>query len=249
MNASVTLRGGPRWPLVLAASSALAVFAGQPPAASDPIVELPPMIVMEPSTAPPWLYVAAGDTEFLSRCSSSATRTFVTTQLEIHRLLRAWVPAEFLATHAVPNVSVLVPLSSMPARDDAVFREMLGPERALSSNRYEFLPNQRLDDRDMMAVFTFLDEGSFEARRMIVATDYVHALLSRRTPMLPQWLIEGVVGLYVQSKARDDWITLDPVRWISRDDTSGLQRDPEARRVLLSCDDLFAPDADRKSVV
>ncbi len=241
------------------ATTAAAMLAAQPTApALGPVVELPPMIVAESAKSSPWLYVAAGDTEFLSRCSPAMTKAFVSAQLEIHRRLRAIVPPDFLASYAIPIVSVLVPLESAPAKDDAVFRDMLkleqdSPPRAAAASgntrpppvegRIQFLPNQRLDDRDMMAVFTFLNESDFDPRRLIVAPEYVHALLTRRTPMLPQWLIEGVTGLYREVRLRGDPITLPPVRWISPTDTAGLQNDAESRRVLLPCDELFAPDA------
>ena len=44
-----------------------------PPAASGPAVELPPMMVEESISSVPWLYVNAGGIEFLSRCSASTT--------------------------------------------------------------------------------------------------------------------------------------------------------------------------------
>src|SRR5687767_9103918 len=64
-------------------------------------IELPPMIISETSKAPPWLYVAAGDTEYLSRCSAATTRDFVTAQLEVRRMLQVFVPADILASSAV----------------------------------------------------------------------------------------------------------------------------------------------------
>eukprot|EP01036_Dinobryon_divergens_P032662 gene32662-42302_t len=246
--------------LALCVLGTLALRAATAPApgpVSSPIVELPPMIIAESSKAPPWLYAAAGDTEYLSRCSERTTRAFIAAQLEIHRTLRDLVPAEFLATYTVPTASILVPLSSMPTADDAVFRDILRTEeetvrRASGAtpgeapaprSRFAFLPNQRLDDRDMRAVFTFLDESSFDPQRLVVAEDYVHAMLTRCTPMLPQWLIEGLTGLYAQTAMRADPPTIHPVAWVTLAETRQLRADPEGRRVLLPLRDLFAPDA------
>lgn len=226
-----------------AAVTALALSAATPPAspAAAPAVLLPPMLVEETSKAPPWLYAAAGDTEFLSRCSPAATRAFITAQLDRHRALRGFVPAEFLATNAVPLVSLLAPLASMPAHDDALFRDLL--QTAARGDTLAFLPNQRLDDRDMMAAFTFLNENAFDAERLIVSVEFLRAQLNRRTPQLPAWFIEGVVGLYQQADASSDLIVLHRFVWISPAETAALQRDPEARRPVLPANELFAPDA------
>src|SRR5438067_2045186 len=64
-------------------------------------VELPPMIVAESAKAPPWLYARVGDTEYLSRCSVSTTKAYITAQLEIRQMLRVFMPADFFATSAV----------------------------------------------------------------------------------------------------------------------------------------------------
>ncbi|MBC7369604.1 MAG: hypothetical protein H7343_22780 [Undibacterium sp.] len=211
------------------------------PAASGPVVALPPMIVAEPFKAQPWLYVAAGDTEFLSRCSKSITRDFVTTQLEIHRALRGFVPPEFLAT-SVPLIVLVLPMSSMPGPDDAVLRNLRQGRLAESANVH-FLPNQRLEDHDMTAVFNFLDESNFSGERLIVAEDFFEALLLRRTPMLPAWLIEGLVRIYDHAYKHAVPMVLPPLIWLSFDESMGLQRDPEGRRPLLPGNELFAPDA------
>jgi hypothetical protein len=247
--------------LLVAATSAVRLFgaAAPPPVpSSEPVIELPPMIITESSKAPPWLYTVAGNTEYLSRCSAATTRAFIAAQLEIHQLLRVFVPPEFLASRVVPTVSILAPLDLKTASDDAVMREMMRIEEESvrsaaqkarregqlpGATRLEFLPNQRIDDRDMSAVFTYLDERTFDGERLIVADEFVLSLLVRRTPMLPQWFIEGVTTLYRQASFRRDPITLSRFTWISRDETIALQRDPEARRVLLPGNELFAPDA------
>lgn len=247
--------------LILASFAVSAATSGQPtPDRADlgPIVELPPMIVAEPTQAQPWLYAAAGDTEFLSRCSERATLAFIAAQIESHRALRELVPPEFFPTLAVPTVSILVPVGSMPTATDPIFRGMLDAQRdferraaghppgsgsAARTKSIRFLPNQRLDDSDMIAAFTFLDEADFDGRRLVVTEEFLRALLARRTPMLPQWMIEGLTGLYAVTKPRSTPPELSPLAWISPDDTAALQRNPTARRVLLPARELFSPDA------
>ena len=220
-------------------------------------VELPPMIVAESAKAPPWLYAKVGDTEYLSRCSASVTRAYITSQLEIRRVLRVFMPADFLATNAIPNVSIVAPLELRPG-DDVANREMMRMEKQTIERGNEedrrqgrvpalrpvrFLPNLRLDDRDMLAVFTYLDERDFHRQKLIAAPDFVWARLVARTPMLPLWLIEGLSSLYQQASFRDDPITMFAARWVSSEDTAGLRRDAESRRVLLPAGELFNADA------
>ncbi len=78
---------------------------------------------------------------------------------------------------------------------------------------------------------------------MIAAPEYVYARLVGRTPMLPPWLIEGVVGLYQQAGFGPNPISLAEARWISPEEAAGLRRDPESRRVMVPVGDLFAVDA------
>lgn len=217
-------------------------------------IELPPMIISESSKAAPWLYVAVDDTEYLSRCSAPTTRAYVTAQLEIRRILQVFVPADFFGTSLVRSVSLLAPLETGSGTDDAVSREMQRTaqqsmqatndenrraRRLPSPGQFRFLPNLRLDDRDMLAVFSYLSERDFRGENMIAADDYVYARLVARTPTLPRWLIEGITRLYPQTTTRVDPITMRPVRWLSPEDTAGLQRDPESRRVMIPASELF----------
>jgi hypothetical protein len=222
-------------------------------------IELPPMIISETSKAPPWLYVSVGDTEYLSRCTTATTHAFVTSQLEIQRMLQVFVPADLLATSAVSSVSIVVPFDPATASGDAVSREMLRQEKqsAQAANkqnpgkrkgqpmpeRFRFLPNLRLDDRDMRAVFTYINERDFRRENLVAAPEFVHARLVARTPNLPAWLVEGISRLYPEGSFRIDPITLRPVQWLSAADTAGLVRDPESRRVMIPVSELFVADA------
>lgn len=220
-------------------------------------IELPPMIVSG-GKALPWLYVAVGDAEYLSRCSVATTTAFVTGQLEIERMLRVFVPADLLPTNAIPTVSILSPLEPGRTSDEVMSREFQQME--LKSRRetstalvrqqklptpapVRFLPNLRLDDRDMRVVFTHLNEKQFRGNELIAAPEYVNARLLARTPTLPAWLIAGISRLYLQSSFRVNPITLLATPWITTSDTAGLIRDPESRRVMIPVSELFAADA------
>jgi hypothetical protein len=241
----------PTAPIVLPAAPLSAVER-------ETAIELPPMIIAESSKAPPWLYARVGETEYLSRCTAATTRAYITSQMEISRMLRVFMPADFFSPTAVPIVSILAPLDSRQDSDDVAAREMQRmQQKALerlheegrrelkvpNAGRLRFLPNLRLDDRDMLAVFTYLNEKDFRRERIIAAPDYLYARLVARTPTLPPWLIEGLVGLYQQSLFTEQPITMDAAQWVSPADTAGLRRDAESRRVMLPAGDLFAARA------
>jgi hypothetical protein len=233
--------------------------AATPPVTEGPTIELPPMIVAESAKLPPWLYVAAGGTEYLSRCSVATTREFVQSQLEAQRLLRILAPDKFFARMDASVVSVLVPLDQKRASDDAVREEVIRLDREARRREVEkdrekraipteslrvfFAPNMRLDDRDMSAVFTYVDERSFEGDQLISADDYVQHLFLRRTPMLPPWMIEGFVSVYRESQIRQRPIAVPRITWLSPDETAALRRDRETPRTLLTGEELFSPTA------
>ncbi|HEY1108022.1 MAG TPA: hypothetical protein VGE76_05305, partial [Opitutaceae bacterium] len=75
--------------------------------APAPAVELPPILVEESISGVPWLYVDAGDIEFLSRCSYGITRDLAEGWLRGMQLVRALVPEEFLLRMEVPTIFVL----------------------------------------------------------------------------------------------------------------------------------------------
>ena len=241
----------PSAPIVLPAAPLSAVER-------EAAIELPPMIIAESSKAPPWLYARVGETEYLSRCSMSTTRAYITSQLEVRRMLHVFIPPDFFSPTAVPIVSILAPLEARQDSDDIARREMLRMEKQSVERAHEegrrnlqvpavtrlrFLPNLRLDDRDMLGVFTYISERDFQKERIIAAPDYVYARLVARTPTLPPWLIEGLVSLYQQAAFTEQPITMQPARWVTPEDTAGLRRDPDSRRVMLPVSDLFTPSA------
>src|SRR5258706_3635731 len=114
---------------------------------------------------------------------------------------------------------------------------LAGPPRL---NRVRFLPNIRVDDGDMCALFAYLDEKYFEGSTMVLMPGYVRFLLERHTPMLPPWLVEGIVAVYDQAGFLGNPITVGPASWIGREGRA-FERDPETPRALLPMAELFSP--------
>ncbi len=246
---------------ILAMLGVLSSHAAEAAAASaEPVIELPPMIVTESSKGPPWLYAQTSAGEFLSRCSQSTTREFIETRQRLVHILQVLVPEAFFVKMDVPSVTVLDALGSRPAGNDAVIQDMLKQEQEVSRGqsganlsdplrgrggrgRVQFLPNLRLEDRDMTALFAYLDDTNFDGSRLFLSPDYVRFMLQRRTPMLPPWVIEGVLAIYGQTNLAADPITIRAFEWLSPAESRALERDPERPRVLLAMADLFAPGA------
>ncbi len=250
--------------LAIGAFAGLLAWGPAGRAADDPaVVQLPPMIVLESSKAPPWLYAKTGHREILSRCSASTTREFVEAEHRIRHLLKALVPDSFFVKMDVPQVTVIERQEGRTA-NDAVMKDVMssGPGRAAPADarpgapgavRPQFLPNLRLDDRDMTALFVYLDDAQFDGSRVTFTPQYLRFMLERRTPMLPAWLIEGTIALFEQQDVAQTPVTLRAVVWASAAETRALQRDDERPRILLPTIDLFSfqvrpgehPDSDR----
>lgn len=230
------------------------------------VIELPPMIVAGAAKGPPWLYAQTSAGEFLSRCSASTTRQFIETRLRLMQVLQILVPEEFFVRMDLPGVTIL-DVQGRQTNNDAVVKEMMKQDgrenRAPDFNpaeagrgrgrgggvvggggrpRVQFLPNLRLEDRDTTALFAFLEEGSFDGSRLFLSPDFVRFLLTRRTPMLPPWLIEGIMVIYAQANMAGDPLVVRPFEWLSVGESQGLERDPERPRTLFAMGDLFKPD-------
>jgi hypothetical protein len=251
--------------LVLLGTLAIGRAAAAPNAAGEnapppngPVVQLPPMIVAESSKAPKWLYANAGGVEYLSRCSEQVTRDFIAAQLRINQLLGVIVPDTFLVKMDAPSVTLLSPLENKKADDDTVMKEMVDTSKApadatMDARRrelpsrirlpaVEFIPNLGVNDRDLQGLFAMLDQKQFDGDRLVALPDYVRFRLEQRTPMLPPWLIEGIVGIYRRATFTVDPVTLRPTVWLSGEESRALARDPERPRALLPAVELFAPD-------
>jgi hypothetical protein len=233
---------------VMATGAFLGARAAEPePApAAEPIVQLPPMVVADTAGSARWLYVKVDGDEYLSRCSKGTTRTFITSREDSLRRLRAIVPDEFLAD--IPTVTLLQDQDVTPKDGDQIGRELLGTDKAptvspTGGRTVKFLPNLRLDDRDVSASFAYLDESRIGQTELVVSASNLRFLLERRTPMLPPWLVEGILATNATLDPRAPDVTLRPLFWTTRAESAAIARNPSRPRALLSAVELFAPDA------
>jgi hypothetical protein len=224
--------------------------------ATEPAVKLPPMIVQESLKGPRWVYASTATGEYLSACSSRTTRDFITAEQGMRQLLHVLVPAQFFVQSDVPAITVLYNSELKQQSSDEVVStlaqasrdaESAEPDRQkrgrnLHLGRIEVLPNLRLEDRELKALFVYLDEGAFDGDRLVLVPEYVHTMLRQRTPMLPTWLIEGIVDVFSHAKFIEDPITLKPALWVSRHETHALERDAEWPRTMMPISDLFGID-------
>jgi len=106
------------------------------------------------------------------------------------------------------------------------------------------MPNIRLDDGETSMVYAYSRQQTPDAmvRRnfsrnpgieFTFLTNRIRFLLSRRTPALPLWFVEGLSGVYDPSEFSQDDVTIGPVLWISGGEADALRRNPNRPRQLL----------------
>jgi len=217
-------------------------------ASPSTVVSLPPMMVEESTSSVPWLYVRAGDTEFLSRCSSGTTRQLVEAWLTGMQLVRVLVPEEFLGRMDVPSVFVLYSQDGEQTVSAEIQRELQArderrrPGDFESGARVDIALSMRLTDRDMHASIAYIDEAQFGEAVLSVAPGHVRYLLEARVPKLPAWLMEGIERAYRGADVVQEPITLGPLTWGNRSESAALAADPARPRALLPAGELFAID-------
>lgn len=209
-----------------------------------PVVLLPPMIVEEKGSSVRWFYGRAGDREYLSRCSSSETEDFIRAHSRALHRLRVLVPEAYLAD--LPSITIL---SDQVRADDPVAVEWRGQERRVGDaaatfvSRVRYMPNLGLEGRDVSVVYSSLERADLNLDYLSIASRHLRVRLERCTPMLPPWLIEGVLALHRSIDVRERPVTLRPLLWLTPEISRALARDPTRPRVLLPASELFAPDA------
>ncbi|MDP3068680.1 MAG: hypothetical protein Q8N18_00245 [Opitutaceae bacterium] len=228
---------------LLAGALTLAALAAAE-APPGPAVELPPMIVEEAATLPPWLYVRADGTEYLSRCKETTTRGYVEMRRSRMLWVRALIPADLLARSDVPGVTVLVSQRLKPSNNSEVIGEVMqlqgGARPDGGYRRATTAPNMMLSDSDAVGVFAYIDESNFERRNLTISSDFVRYLLARRTPAPPRWLIDGIMAAYNAVLFEETPITLGRLSWHSVEELRALAKDSGAPRTLLPMGELFA---------
>src|SRR5207253_1990660 len=93
------------------------------------------------------------------------------------------------------------------------------------------------------ATFAYIDESALAEMEMAISANFLRFQLERRTPMLPPWLIEGVIAVHRQTIVQAAPVTLRPFIWLSTPDSLAIARDPARPRALLPANEMFAPDA------
>lgn len=237
-----------------AASLSAAAPAAESRSATGAPVELPPMLVEETIATVPWLYVNAGGTEFLSRCSAATTRQFIEAILARQQLVRVLVPEEFLAQTDVPAVCILYAQDLQQTVSVDIQRELqaaqpddnaTGRGGAPRADRVNIAPNMRLMDRDMHATIAYIDESLFETSTLSLAPGHVRYLVQRRLPELPAWLVDGIERTWRGIDPVAEPITFRPLVWNDQRESAALARDATRPRAVLPASELFAADAAR----
>jgi hypothetical protein len=234
-------------------------------AESEATISLPPMLVEERLTPLRWRYLELPGLEVLSLCDDAVTREFVRRCYRLEQVLREIVPARFQGTSSVPEIQILFNEDLRRAKAQEIMEEMLRREKqhprpSWSSapfadaaatlptmpflathqrSRVQFLPNLRLSDIDVTAVFAATHESNVNLLEFTFIADRIRYLLERRVPALPDWFIVGTVGFYERTQLRDDGITIDSAWWISEADTRVLLEDDHPR-TLWPMQELFA---------
>lgn len=218
---------------------------------------LPPFIVEEATTGPPWRYAEMEGYEILSRCNDAVTRRVVAAHYQLHRLLAEILPPQFQVKMSVPRALILYDEELQPAASKEVITRMLrnstlppaddfqgtggrgGFRVPASVRRYSFLPNLRLWDRDSMAVFMIVRRDDFDGDRLSLTHDYVSFIMKSRVPALPPWFVHGFLALYRQMTFGGKRLTLEPLQWISEAHTDALKKDPKLAPPVLPLEDFL----------
>jgi hypothetical protein len=216
-------------------SIAIASRAASP--AEERPVALPPFIVEEATKGPPWRYAEAEGYEILSRCDDKITRRVVEAHHKLHQLLAGILPPDLQVKMSVPRALILYDNELQPAASREVIARMLrnmpdpptapagqgGFRVPASMQRFSFLPNLRLWDRDSMAVFMIVRREDFDGDRLSLSHDYVSFMVKSRVPALPVWFTHGFLSLFHHMAFEGDRLALERLQWISEQQTDALK--------------------------
>jgi hypothetical protein len=242
MNALISTFRLSSKPGVLLAGVFLAVASlrGQPTGAVEgPLVMLPPMMVEAKGTPLKWIYFEAPGLEVLAACDERIAADIVQRKRQLDELLRAILPERFMAVSSVPEILIL--LDEKAGQTQA--REVLAGVGASGSGRIGFWPNLGLVDQDSSATFALVKASTSDDFRY--SPGALAALLERRTPKLPDWLVEGVSGFYKQIWLREQAAVVGSAAWVSEQEFKALAADPYWPRFLVPMEEFFAHRANR----
>ena len=103
-----------------------------------------------------------------------------------------------------------------------------------------FLPNLRVSDRDAMAVFTVIEEWSFDGDSLKLTADWLRLMLETRTPPLPAWFIEGMTGLHEKMTITGNTIVMPAMEWVSSTEAQIIRQNPKAEHPLLPIEEMLS---------
>jgi hypothetical protein len=217
-----------------------------------------------------WIYGSGGDLRVLSGCGTDQTAGFLQQIMEQRNELLRFIPEGFLLRESLPETLILFPKSQKQAMDQVLERELR--QGAVESIR-QFTPmnDLRLSDPDSSDIFIVFDDTlaktdvwirdggrthSINYPTPVRSPAYVRFLLQARAPALPDWYVNGCVGLYetMEFKAASDpaenapgpdhsaiaGASFGPDLWLSDSDALALSRHPDDARPLVPMRELFA---------
>ncbi|WP_146180286.1 hypothetical protein [Opitutus sp. ER46] len=208
----------------------------------------------------PWRYLAAPGVEILGRCDDAIMCELVEREHRQNERMRVLLPEELRFRSDEPKTVILVDAQLAPklargfveqlgdvaaglaeTRDTAVARRppaAAGLEALLASLNARLLPNLVLDAEDHFVTYALVERGP-AAGRFFFTREHWRQAMTRRTPALPPWFVEGWMQLLDGLSGDDDAFELRPMTWLSLEDTARLQRDPDAPRGLLPLAEFF----------
>lgn len=235
---------------------ALLVLTPGKASAQDTAVSLPPFLVEEAAKGPPWRHGEAMGFEILSRCSDSATRRVVEAHFQLHELLSEMLPPALRWQSSVQPLLILYDEELQPAASQEVIRQLLrradapapdsgslpagrGFRPPSAGPRYSFLPNLRLSDRDVMAIFMIVRRDEVDAGRLSLTYDYINFLVRQRLPSLPAWFVGGLLTLYQKTEYGSGQLNLAPLDWFAPPPSATQVKDPAFPSPVWSVPDVL----------
>jgi hypothetical protein len=227
------------------------------------VVELPPLTVSAATEELPWDYLEIPGFEILSRCEPAAVLRLAREVERLRQWLGVLLPEDLRFQSDVPTEIVLYDVKNRPEVSREVVADMMQAGRKSGGEgiTYRSLPNMRLVDRDTMGFLFILDPDVFAPPDPDLAGDggltvikqdvgsgnlklkpeHVYYLAKNRAPALPGWFVDGVVDLFGTADFnRGRAVVLDPLVWLTPEETREIKRNPARRRKLPPLEELFS---------
>lgn len=235
------------------------VFAQDEPVETDgTVVSLPPFLVDRSRRARSWYLIEGPGFVVLSTGSEEIGPEFADYYLRQTAALDRLVPPQYRWRSSVPELIVLINEEAGSVAKDEALQQMLDQDRrttATGGRRIaKALPNLQINGRDRTALFAThrrndaveraVGRGSAYSSFNAMAVDQnpvefaftpsrVAQFLARRTPALPPWAVQGLIGLWAQSAFGDDLLQLNSAYWRSPAEADALRIDADRPRDLF----------------